>query len=190
MPPAKGLTNVRNQVVRWKQQKIIRVIEVNVGELERRFECEKNVLWNNFSSCGVQISIFPLDSQHSTSFDLSSMLHFWRRALKIQFECCAFFPDTETCLQQVLESTCCLVSWVCIMGKIGRKINKTLVSYLRLFFHTHTHTVLQTILITRQAGEANWCLMTDDYKRCVKVMFKCVVIDLFLWSMFWLPVCG
>lgn len=54
---------------------------------------------------------------------------------------------------------------------------------------SHTHKVLQTITIKPQAGEANWCLMTDDYKRCVKVMYKCIVIDLFLWSMFWILVC-
>lgn len=83
--------NVRNQVVRWKHRK----------SQSDRSECgwagkevwmwKKKLFWNNISSCGVQISIFPLDSQHPTFFDLSSMLHFWWQALKVQFECCAFF---------------------------------------------------------------------------------------------------
>ncbi len=162
-----------------------RAIEVNVGWKGGLNEKRRK----NISSCGVWIRIFPSDSHHPMSFHLSSMLGFWQPALKISFECCAFFLTPRHVYGRCWSQPA--VGFLSVYhGKERWKSRNTwLVSYCRRLFH-HTHRVLQTIAIKPQAGEANWCLMTDDYKRCVKVMYKCVVIDLFLWSMFWILVYG
>lgn len=98
------------------------------------------------------------------------------------------FPDTETCLPQVLESTCCLVSRVCIMGRKDKKdVTFDLCLPQNLSSHAHTEYFKLSPSHHRQERwtDAWWWMITNAVKR---VMYKCVVIDLFLWNMFWILV--
>lgn len=155
--------NVRNQVVRWKHRK----------SQSDRSECGwagKEVwMWKKKVILEQYFQLWCADQYISIRF---SAPHLFRPVKYVAFLMAGssgsvwmlcIFLDTKTCLLQVLESTCCLVSWVYIMGRKDGKKAVTLDWCLpqTLSSHAHTESFKLSLSHCRQERQTDaWWLQT------------------------------